>query len=47
MGLDYYDRPVISSGGGSSGNDVVGQEKKLNKALDPKTYIVGDEPIIS
>jgi hypothetical protein len=41
MGLDYYDRDVISAPTGSYGNDVVGQEKRLNKALDPKTYTIG------
>jgi hypothetical protein len=48
MGGGYYDRDVIpASTGSSSGNTVVGQEKKANKALDPKTYTVGDEQIIS
>lgn len=46
MGGGYYDRDVIPATTGSYGNTVVGQEKKLNKALDPKTYTVGEEQII-
>ena len=42
MGGGYYDRDVIpASSSASYGNDVVGKEKKLNKGLDPKTYVTG------
>ena len=45
MGGDYYDRDVISNATGAYGNNVVGQTSNLNKALDPKTYVIDEGPV--
>jgi hypothetical protein len=47
MGGGYYDRDVVVATTGSYGNTVVGKQSTLNNALNPKTYTVGDDNIIS